>query len=127
MIVLDASVMIAQLDASDAHHDRATQILVRAADESLAATPLTLAEVFVGPARADRLDVAQAAIQALRVDTVPFAADAPVRLAMLRAGTQLRLPDCCVLLAAATADAAVATFDDRLAGAAAGLGIEIWS
>lgn len=127
MIVLDASVMIAQLDASDAHHDRATQILVRAADESLAATPLTLAEVFVGPARADRLDVAQAAIQALRVDTVPFAADAPVRLAMLRAGTQLRLPDCCVLLAAATADAAMATFDDRLASAAAGLGIEVWS
>lgn len=43
---------------------------------------------------------------------------APARLAVLRAGTRLKLPDCCVLLAAEQSHGAVATFDDRLANAA---------
>ena len=46
----------------------------------------------------------------------PLAADAPVRLAALRADTGLKLPDCCVLLAADAASAdGVLTFDDALA------------
>jgi hypothetical protein len=45
--------------------------------------------------------------------------DAPVRLAMLRAETRLKLPGCCVLLAAEqVCDAQIATFDDRLYGVA---------
>lgn len=41
--------------------------------------------------------------------------DAPVRLATLRAETGLKLPDCCVLLAAQDAGAeAVLTFDEPL-------------
>jgi len=49
--------------------------------------------------------------------------DAP-RLARLRAGSRLRLPDCCVLLAARDAAAAgVATFDARLAEQAERLGL----
>jgi predicted nucleic acid-binding protein len=118
VIVLDASVLIAHLDADDPHHERAGRLLADAAPQPLAASPLTLAEVLVAPARAGRLDRASAALEELGVVTVPLGDDAPLRLAVLRAGTALRLPDCCVLLAAETAGAAVATFDGRLAGAA---------
>lgn len=37
---------------------------------------------------------------------------------MLWAGTGLKMPDCCVLLAAERAPCALATVDDRLAAAA---------
>lgn len=122
MIVLDASVLIAHLEGADPHHDRATELLAESADQDLGISPLTLAEVLVGPARADRLPQAQSALRTLGVATVPLAENAPVRLATLRATTRLRLPDCCVLLAAETADGEVATFDGRLAAAAVGLG-----
>lgn len=123
MIVVDAGVLIAHLDASDAHHERATELLLAAVDEQLAASPLTLAEVLVGPARAGRMTAAQAAIDDLQIQAVPFDNDAPGRLATLRAQTKLRLPDCCVLLAADITRAAVATFDLRLADAATQLGL----
>ena len=44
--------------------------------------------------------------------------DAPAQLAALRAGTDLKLPHCCVLLATQQTSGAIATFDDRLAVAA---------
>ena len=50
---------------------------------------------------------------------IPLGADAPTRLARLRAETGLKLPDCCVLLAAQDASASsVLSFDDRLSAAA---------
>jgi predicted nucleic acid-binding protein len=125
VIVLDASVLIAHLEATDAHHERATHLLVDAADEPLGASPLTLAEVLVGPARTGKLAPARTAIRELEIASIALADDAPVRLAMLRAGTRLRLPGCCVLLAAETAGAQVATFDDRLATAAIDLGLPV--
>lgn len=123
MIVLDASVLIAHLDATDAHHERATELLVNTAAETLGASPLTLAEVFVGPARAGTIDAARAALTAMSVETVRLSDDAAIRLAVLRATSGLRLPDCCVLLAAETAHADVATFDDQLARAATQIGL----
>lgn len=123
MIVLDASVLIAHLDADDLHHDRATRLLLDAIDEPLAASPLTLAEVLVGPARAGRADLAEGALRELGVDAVPLDVGAPRQLAELRVRTQLRLPDCCVLLAARTAGGYVSTFDERLHRAAAELGL----
>jgi predicted nucleic acid-binding protein len=125
VIVLDASVLIAHLEATDAHHDRATELLVDAANESLGVSPLTLADVLVGPARSGKLDAAQTFIRELEIATIPLADDAPVRLATLRAGTRLRLPYCCVLLAAESTDAQVATFDDRLASSASALGLTV--
>lgn len=118
MIVLDACVLIAHLDAGDAHHERAGALLLDVADESLGASPLALAEVLVGPARAGQLDRATAALHQLQVTSVLLGDDAPARLAVLRAGTSLKLPDCCVLLAVEQTHGAVATFDDRLASAA---------
>ena len=122
MIVLDASVLIAHLDEADAHHERATELLIKTADEMLGASPLTIAEVLVGPARAGTIDAAQAALAALAVTTVPLTTEAPARLAVLRATSRLRLPDCCVLLAAETANADIATLDDKLARAATQIG-----
>lgn len=124
MIVLDASVLIAHLDARDAHHVAAGAILASAAGEALLGNPLTVAEVLVAPARAGRAAEAKAALDALGVEVVALPADAPVRLAVLRADTGLRLPDCCVLLTALDARAAVATFDARLAAAARSLGLD---
>lgn len=125
MIVLDASVLIAHLDADDAHHDRATGLLLGLADESLCMSALTLAEVLAGPARTGSLERAEAAIREIGVVAVPIEAEAATRLAQLRAETQLRMPDCCVLLAAETADACIATFDDRLAAAAQAAGVQL--
>jgi predicted nucleic acid-binding protein len=119
VIVVDASVLIAQLDERDAQHARAVEALLGVAEQPLGCSPITLAEVFVGPARHGRLDAARNAVAELALHDIPLAPDAPARLAILRAGTGLKLPDCCVLLAAQDAGAdAVLTFDDRLAGAA---------
>jgi predicted nucleic acid-binding protein len=124
VIVLDASVLIAHLDAGDALHTRADEALLAAADVPLGCSPITLAEVLVGPARRGKLDAARAALAALEVREIQLGDDAPVRLATLRAGTSLKLPDCCVLLAAEDASAdALLTFDSALARAAEGLGV----
>lgn len=115
MIVLDAGVLIAYLDSDDNHHVAAEALLVGAIDDDLGANPLTLAEVLVVPARDGRLESAQTVLRELEVDELPFPRDTAVRLAQLRASTGLKMPDCCVLLAAEDAGAAVASFDDRLA------------
>ncbi|MBV8996641.1 MAG: type II toxin-antitoxin system VapC family toxin [Pseudonocardiales bacterium] len=128
MIVLDACVLIAHLDATNCHHDRAGELLFLAADQaqSLGASPITLAEVLVGPAKAGRMDQAAAALEQLGVCPVDLPRDAAMRLAGLRAATTLKLPDCCVLLAADQVADAVATFDDRLADAARSHGLTVW-
>ncbi|MEX2193952.1 MAG: type II toxin-antitoxin system VapC family toxin [Thermoleophilaceae bacterium] len=125
MIVLDASVLIAHLDERDVHHERAETQLLDVAEHALAASPLTVAEVLAGPAAVGRLDRASAALRDLGLEEVPLGHDAGARLANLRAGTGLKLPDCCVLLAAQDAEArAIVTFDDRLAQAAHALGFQ---
>jgi predicted nucleic acid-binding protein len=118
VIVLDASVLIAYLDSDDSHHAAAETLLMEAVDEDIAANPLTLAEVLVAPARQGNLDLAQTALRALEVSELPFPPDTSVRLAQLRASTGLKMPDCCVLLAAEQATATIASFDDRLRQAA---------
>jgi predicted nucleic acid-binding protein len=124
VIVVDASVLIAHLDERDALHAEAVTLLLDAAEQPLAASPLTIAEVLVGPARKDRLDAAVDALELLELQEIPFAAGAAVRLAVLRATTNLKLPDCCVLLAAQDGRAeAIVTFDDRLDREAERLGL----
>lgn len=120
MIVLDASVLIAYLDGADLQHDRAEMLLAHEIDDDFAANPLTLAEVLVAPARENRVPEVYEALQAVGVNERAFPVDTAAKLAHLRASTGLRMPDCCVLLAAEDAHARVATFDDRLAAAAEG-------
>jgi predicted nucleic acid-binding protein len=119
VIILDASVLIAYLDSDDAQHTLAEELLAREIDDDFAVNPLTLAEVLVIPARDDRLEQVQAALRDLDVQELPFPANSAVKLALLRADTGLKMPDCCVLLAAQAAVARVASFDDRLTRAAA--------
>lgn len=125
MIVLDASVLIAHLDADDALHGRADRLLIAAGAEELGASPITLAEVLVGPARAGQLDKGTAALSQIGVRNIMFDIDAPLRLAIMRAGTGLKLPDCCVLLAAEQSQAQVATLDERLKSTARAFGFSM--
>jgi len=121
VIVLDASVLIAYLDGEDIHHSRAETLLAREIDDDFVANSLTLAEVLVVPVRENRLDAVRAALQDLELGELelPLPADTAAKLADLRASTNLKMPDCCVLLSAEDARARVASFDDRLADAAA--------
>ena len=124
MIVVDASVLIAHLDERDALHARAVDVLLEVADRRLGCSPITLAAVLVGPARHDRLAAARAAVAELEVEEIPLGEQAPLRLAALRAESGLKMPDCCVLLAAQDAAAeAVLTFDDALAREVERLGL----
>jgi predicted nucleic acid-binding protein len=125
VIVLDASVLIAHFDAHDAQHDRALAALAATGSEELGASSITLAECLVGPARAGRLDRALTALGDLGVGELGLAADSSTALAQLRAQTNLRLPDCCVLECARRTRASLLTFDDRLAKRAADVGVRL--
>ena len=125
MIVLDASVLIAYLDSDDGHHSRADALLAREIDDDFAINSLTLAEILVVPARDDRMDQVRATLEALEVRELPFPPAAAVTLAQLRVATRLKLPDCCVLLAAQDAGGRLASFDDQLRRAAAARGLVV--
>jgi predicted nucleic acid-binding protein len=118
MIVFDASVLIAYLDAHDDLHGDADTLLATAIDDDFGANSLTLAEVLVAPVRTGRLEVVKRAWRELEVNELPFPSDPAVCLAQLRVTTGLKMPDCCVLLAAGEARATLASFDDRLVQAA---------
>jgi predicted nucleic acid-binding protein len=119
VIVLDASALIAQLDKTDGHHQRARELLIDSADQQLGASVMTLAEALVAPARAGRLDEAQSVLHELAVAPIELHGNAAAGLALLRTETGLRMPDCCVLHAAAMTGAeTIATFDEQLARAA---------
>ena len=123
MIVLDASVLIAHLDGSDRHHAAARRLLERYAGEPFGASAITLAETLVAPARAQRLPDAEAALHRLGVQELTLGDQAASRLASLCAETGLKMPDCCVLLAAEQCGGAVASFDPALVKAAGSLGL----
>lgn len=119
MIVLDASVLIAYLDADDEHHARAENLLAKEIDDEFAANALTLAEVLVAPTQETRLEDTRAVLRDLEVQELPFPPETAIKLAQLRALTNLKMPDCCVVLAAEQVVARIGSFDDRLLRAAA--------
>ncbi len=124
MIAVDASVLIGALDCRDALHRRSTRLLQECADQPLAASVITVAEVLVAPIRAGRAHQARAALREMEVEGVPLDDASSVTLAELCALTSLKLPDCCVLHAAQSVDATrVLTLDARLAAAARDLGL----
>ncbi len=125
MIVLDASVLIGHLEPADAHHAGATALLKAHLSESFASSVITLAEVYAGAARAGRADQLSELLARLQIDSLDLPARAAPRLGELRAITQLKMPDCCVLYTAEQHGAAVGTFDDKLAARAADLGLTI--
>jgi len=119
MIVADASWIVALRDARAAHHDRAIAIHDSIGTERVVLPSLTFAECLVGPATFGVIDAAARDLRAA-FEIVEADVDAPLRWAALRVDTRLRLPDVVVLDTAVRHGArAVATFDDRLATAAA--------
>lgn len=122
MIVLDASVLIGHLEPADAHHRRATDLLLRHAQSPLVASVMTVSEVLVGARRAGRMPDATSALMRLGLERVPITSEYAERLSELRHVTRLKLPDCCILLAAEVVEGTIATFDDRLAARAHEMG-----
>jgi len=125
VIVFDASVLIAYLDSDDEFHGDADTLLAESIAEDFGTNSLTLAEIMVAPARAGRLEAVQVALHEIEIDELPFPVDTAVRLAHLRVSTGLKMPDCCVLLAAEDHHATVASFDDRLTQAAKLRGLDV--
>ena len=129
MIVLDASVLVAYFETSDAHHDRALAMLQGNAASPWGASATTIAEFLVGPARAGEtaLEMAANALASLGIKQLTEPSDTATRLARIRASTGLKMPDCYVLLVAESSDALVATFDIGLARAAQARGLNVIS
>ena len=125
MIVLDASVLIAYLNPQDQHDASAHSILYRSVSDEFLVSVVTMAEVLVGPTRSQRLDRAHTVLHELGLSTIGIDASAPTELARIQAETNLKLPDCCVLLAAEQTGGRLATFDARLADVARRRGLEV--
>lgn len=125
MIVLDASVLIGHLNASDANRKAADSLLHDHGPGPFGVSPITLAEALVRPTREGRLKQVSAGIHKLGVAELPFGKYAPVRLAILRSETGLKMPDCCVLLAAEDGEASgILTLDEQLRIQATRLGFD---
>lgn len=125
MIVLDASVLIAHLDPADAHHEAATEILLRGEPGLMLVHTLTLAEVLVGGVRVGRGAAMHDDLLAAGIEIAEHDDGEALRLAELRAWSRLKMPDCCVLDVAMRYDAAVATFDAALAATATRYGVPV--
>jgi predicted nucleic acid-binding protein len=118
VIALDASVIIAHLDPRNVHHQTATDILLDAAPNTLIVHAITLAEVLVGGVKIGQGESMRDDLRAAGISVAPLDEDESLRLANLRATTNLKMPDCCVLDVATRNDASLATFDKSLASAA---------
>lgn len=120
-IVLDADVVIGALDANDPRHGRARTLFRgwRRRDASLVMSVVNLTEVLVAPA-ADRrrLRAAREAIAALGVATHQPTEAIGVLAARLRGAHPISLPDAYCLATARSADAEIASFDEKILRAA---------
>jgi len=105
VIVADASVLIAWLDAHDPHHAAAIDVLSQV--ERFVVDPLTLAEVLVHPARHGRDGDVITRLEAIGMILSTLPID-PRALAQLRATTRLKMPDCIVLACAQAHDLQIA-------------------
>jgi predicted nucleic acid-binding protein len=121
VIVLDASVLIAHLNAGDAHAARAFDMLDT--EEDLLVHPLSLSEALVRPTEQSRAFEALAVIENIGIERWTPDHDEPLRLARLRVDSKLKLPDCCALSAALATNATLASFDTRLVAAARAAGL----
>jgi predicted nucleic acid-binding protein len=125
VIIIDVSVLVGHFESAEAHHTDATALLRAHALESFAASVITLAEIYVGAARAGQADRLHQLLAQLQIESLDLPAGAARRLGELRATTKLKMPDCCVLYSAEQHNAAIATFDDKLAARAAELGLTV--
>ncbi len=127
MIVLDATVLVAYLHKTDRHHATAVATLRDHAGTPFATSAITMAEALVYPVSNGTADsVIDVLVGELDITTVAIVGTEVARLAEIRAHTGLKMPDCCVLLAAERIAApTIATFDARLAKVASERGLAV--
>lgn len=125
MIVLDANVLIAFLDADDAHHDDAVSLFEHRFLDGFCASVLTVAESLVHPTRVGRQDAALKALVTVGIDVLALEPSHAAELARVRTEYRLRMPDAATLHAAISTGSELATFDDALAAAASKAGVTI--
>jgi predicted nucleic acid-binding protein len=112
--VLDASVVIAFLDANDAHHSAAIDAIGNAGRQALVLPASAYAETLVDPWRAgsEAITLVKRFLAELGVRIEPLTAEIAERAARLRSMHRgLRLPDALVLATADVLDATVLTAD----------------
>jgi predicted nucleic acid-binding protein len=125
VILLDASVLIGHFEPADVHHAQAGAVLTNHLLHSFAASVITLAEVYTGAARSGQAEHLKELLKQLEIEELDLPADAALRLGELRAATNLKMPDCCVLFTAEHHGAAIATFDEKLAARAGDIGVAV--
>jgi Predicted nucleic acid-binding protein, contains PIN domain len=126
VVVLDAGVFIALLDGNDAHHDWAVDFFIHSTGSELVASALTLAEILVHPAKNGTADRFADRLSGLHLRVVSIDGADSSALAKLRAESGLRMPDVVVLHTALTHAQALATTDEKLAGQAQTMGLEVY-
>jgi predicted nucleic acid-binding protein len=122
-IALDASVVIAFLDALDAQHERAVDLLrlYLVSANRLLLPASVYAEVLVKPVQQGTASVVDGFVSDSRMEIVPFDREIALHSAQLRAEHRfLRLPDAMVLATALECHASLVTLDARLQRAAGG-------
>ncbi len=114
LVVLDASVAIAFLDAGDAHHAAAVEAVGRARRDELVLPSSAYAEILVDPWRRgpDAVALVRRFLTDLSIRIEPLTAEIAERAAQLRSSHRaLRLPDALVLATADVLDAGALTCD----------------
>jgi len=120
-VVLDADVLIGALDGNDPHHSRARTLFRswRRQNATRLVSVVNLSEVLVAPAAdRQRLLAAREAIAALGVTIHQPSEAVGIAAARLRGAHPISLPDAYCLATARTTDAHVASFDEKVLGAA---------
>jgi predicted nucleic acid-binding protein len=125
VIILDANVLIAFLDADDAHHDDAVSLFEHRFLDGFSASVLTVAEALVHPTRRGRKDAALAALTTIGIHPLALDSSQAAELARVRHEYRLRMPDAVTLLAAISTGSELATFDAALATAATKAGLTV--
>lgn len=123
MIILDANVLIAYLDADDAHHSRAVDLLEQHASEGFGASVLTVAEALVYPTRHGHEERVASVLNEIGLRVLPLQAQDATPLARTRAKFGVRMPDAVALYCATQQRSMLATFDKALADAARQAGV----
>ena len=126
VVVLDANVLIAAYDDTNAHHAWAVDLLTLTTAEDLVISALTYAEVLVRPAMENVLDEFRRDVDPVGYKVLDITAESAIATAQVRAQSKLRMPDAVVLQAALEHRGAIATADASLAAAALSHGVTVY-
>lgn len=121
-VALDADAIVGFLDRSDALHESAVRLIGEAAaEDSLVASAVTLAELLTGAMLGHHDEqIVRGFFADLVASVIPVDEDVAQAAALLRARSKLRMPDAIVLATAMVRPeiTALITGDDRIAKAA---------